>query len=539
MGALLLLFPGLLAAQQGGEALPSAVPADLVAHPMDAGIEIELDGRLDEAVWGQATAITDFTQKEPVEGAAPSRVTEVRVLYDKNALYIGAIPYDDPEGILAFQKGRDVGLGTDDRFMWILDTFGNGRTGYFFETNAAGLMGDGLISGGGGGGGGGGRGGGPGGGGGGKAWDGIWQVRTHIRPDGWSVEVEIPFRTLNFDPEAEAWGINFQRTIRRQNEEISWRGFRRNQELRRVAHAGRLVGLSQISQGIGLEVTPYFVTNWKNVPDQIDPTTYPSDIGFDLNYSLTPSLRAGVSVNTDFAEAEVDDRRINLTRFPERFPERRDFFIEGAGVFSFAPSNGVDPYFSRRIGLESGEQIPVNYAARVGGQTGRYELGLIHVATGEVQSLDPEIGFLPGETFSAARVKGSLFEHSTIGAIYTRRATPVDPTVPGAVAWVDRHTAGIDADFYTASFLGDKNLQLGAFYAWNSNPDPSIDLSTQDLSARGLRLSFPNDVWSGHVSYRELGDDYDPAVGFVTRNGFRRVEPRIGWSPRPNISWLR
>jgi len=293
----------------------------LIALPLESGDDINLDGRLDEGAWERAIPITDFSTQEPVEGGTPSERTEIRVVYDEDALYIGAMLYDDPEEILAFQMRRDGFLSTDDRFMWILDTFVDGRTGYFFETNAAGVMGDALISGGGGG----------GRGGGGRAWDGIWRVQTEIRPDGWSLEIQIPFRTLNFDPTSEAWGINFQRTIRRRNEEILWRGYRRNQNLRDPVHAGRLTGLQGMSQGIGLEAVPYAVTNWKNVPEAPEPTTYPSDIGLDVNYNITPSLRAGVSVNTDFAEAEVDQRRLNLTRFPLRFPEQRDFSSRARG----------------------------------------------------------------------------------------------------------------------------------------------------------------------------------------------------------------
>lgn len=534
MVALGIVLPGsALWAQSTGDGGAAGEPVDLVAHRLDPSEDIELDGRIDEAAWDRAIPITDFTQQEPVEGGEPSERTEIRVVYDEDNLYIGAILYDDPSGILAFQKGRDAFLSTDDRFQWILDTFSNGRTGYFFEVNAAGMMGDGLLTGGGGWGGGGGfRHGGSG-----RAWDGIWEVRTQIRDDGWSAEIRIPFRTLNFDPTADSWGINFQRTIRRRNEEILWRGFRRNQGLRRPIHAGRLVGLDGISQGIGLEATPYAVTSWKYVPEEVDQTTYPSDIGIDLSYNITPSLRAGLSVNTDFAEAEVDDRRINLTRFPLRFQERRDFFLEGSGVFSFAPRNGVQPYFSRRIGLLEGEQIPVDYAARLGGQAGRYELGFIHVSTAEVESA--EGGIFAGEDFTAARVKATIFEQSSIGVIYTRRATGVDPAEEGALAPKDRHTAGVDLDLFTSRFLGDNNLQLEAFLAWNSNPDRDSDLSFSDLSARGFRLNFPNDVWSGHLSYREFGDDYDPAIGFVTRNAFRRIEPRIAWRPRPTIDWIR
>ena len=177
----------------------------LQAFQMSDGITLDLDGQILEDVWQQAVPISDFTQQEPLEGGEPSERTEVRVIFDSDNLYIGAIIYDDPEGILANQLERDASLGSDDRFMWILDTFRDGRTGYFFEINAAGLMGDGLMGGGGGGRGGGGRGG--FGGGANKAWDGIWEAQTSRRPDGWSAEIRIPFRTLNFDPNTEDWGL--------------------------------------------------------------------------------------------------------------------------------------------------------------------------------------------------------------------------------------------------------------------------------------------------------------------------------------------
>ncbi len=525
---LFLLLADPLAAQtlvsEGGD----SEPVDLIALRLEDGAGIDVDGRLDEEAWARAIPITDFTQQEPVERGTPSERTEIRVVYDADALYIGAILYDDPEGILVFQKRRDGFLSADDRFMWILDTFHDGRTGYFFETNAAGVMGDALISSGGGRGGGGGR-----------AWDGIWQVQTSIRPDGWSLEIEIPFRTLNFDPTSETWGINFQRTIRRRNEEILWRGYRRNQSLRDPIHAGKLTGLEGMSQGIGLEAVPYAAMNWKNVPQELDPTTYPAEVGIDVNYNITPSLRAGVSVNTDFAEAEVDQRRLNLTRFPLRFPERRDFFLEGSGVYSFAPGNGADPYFSRRIGLLEGEQIPIKYAARLGGQIGRYELGFMHVNTAEHRSADPTRGTFAGENFTVARVKMGVLEQSTIGAIYTRRSTGADPADPTAPAPEERHTVGADALYSTARLFGDKNFTVTAFAAWNSYPERDVGRSTSDLSARGIRINYPNDIWSAHISYRAFGNDYNPAVGFVTRNGFRRVEPRIGWRPRPNIDWIR
>jgi len=490
---------------------------------------IDLDGHIDEAPWSRATPISDFTQQEPSEGAQPSRETEVRVVYDRDHLYIGAIIYDDPEEILAFQRQRDAGLGTDDRFMWVLDTFRDGRTGYFFETNAAGLLGDGIITG---------SGGGRGGGFGviNKAWDGIWEVRTTRRPDGWSAEIRIPFRTLNFDPNADSWGINFQRTIRRTNEEILWRGFRLNQGLFRLVFAGRLTGLSEVSQGIGLETRLSAIGGWRNTPADTDPTTFPSNVSMDLNYSVTPSLRASVSLNTDFAEVESDQRRVNLTRFPLFFPERRDFFLEGSGVFTFAPRSGPRPFFSRRIGLRGGEQVPINYGARLTGQIARAEVGLYQMGTGSQELSDEARTLIPREQFTVARVRIPIFEQSTIGAIYTRRATSADTS---GFSPDDRHTVGVDGAYNTRRFFGDYNFEVEAFFVWNSNPDASTDRSIGDLSARGFRLNFPNDVWTAHLSYREFGDDYNPAVGFVTRNDFRRVEPRIGWAPRPSLPWIR
>lgn len=539
-------------AADGGASSANSSLAPLIAHRPEGDLEISMDGRLDEAVWQEATPITDFTQQEPVEGGRPSEETEIRVLFDADNLYIGVVIYDDPEGILAFQRERDAGLNTDDRFMWILDTFLDGRTGYFFEINAAGLMGDGVISEGGGGGGGG-FGGGGGGGGTNKAWDGIWEAQTFIRPDGWSAEIQIPFRTLNFNPDQSEWGINFQRTIRRRNEEILWRGHQRNQGLRNPIFAGRLTGLSGLSQGLGLEAVPSTVVNWRNIPDNaaitLDPEakdhTFPTDISLDLNYSLTSSLRASLSLNTDFAEVESDQRRVNLTRFAVRFPEQRDFFLEGSGVFSFAPNGGPSPFYSRAIGINQGQQVPINYGTRLTGQAGPFELGFYQIGTGRLDYFDTDDeaeATVPREDFTVARVKRQFFEQSSLGVIYTRRHTAADPS---GFAPIDRHTAGIDLDLKTRYFMGDKNATFSAYYAMNSNPlasdDPDWeDLGLSKLSSWGARVGYPNDVWDGHVSYREFGDDFDPAVGFVTRNNFRRVNARGAWSPRvPSVSWLR
>lgn len=515
------LTPETAGAQANGVAAPPSVEAIRIPE----GTDVRIDGHLDEEVWSLAETLTDFRQQDPVEGGAPSEPTEIRLLYDSQALYLGAMFYDsDPSGILAHQLERNAGLGTDDRFMWILDTFQDGRTGYFFEINPAGLMGDGLIGGGGG-----------GGGGINKRWDGIWEVRTQILPDGWSAEIRIPFSTLNFDPQRETWGINFQRTIRRKSEEILWSGWRRNESLFRPVSAGELRGLQGVNQGVGVELKPYVVSQGNQSPTLGRGWDTEAKVGMDVSYSITPSLRAGVTVNTDFAEVEVDQRRVNLTRFPLQFPEQRGFFLEGSGVHSF---NWADPFFSRRIGLVQGQEVPIRYGARLGGNAGRYELGFYQIRTGETPL---ELGGIdrlwPTEDFTVGRVRRSLFQQSHVGAVYTRRSTAFDPVVgPPSEGLPDRHTVGGDFNLYTSQALGRFNAQIEGFMLFHTDPTGEVGLLSPDHRSRGYRWNFPNDLVRLHSSYRDFGRGWDPAVGFAPRRGFRRHQPTLTIAPRPQ--WL-
>ncbi|MEX2583018.1 MAG: DUF5916 domain-containing protein [Gemmatimonadota bacterium] len=514
-------FAAILASPLAAQTPVSTERPSVEAALLPDDVEVRIDGFLEDEAWTYAEPITDFLQQDPNEGATPTEPTEIRILYDEQALYIGALMHDsDPDGILAHQLQRDAGLGTDDRFMWILDTFRDGRTGYFFETNPAGLMGEGIIE---------------GGGGLNKSWDTIWEVRTQIIPEGWSVEIRIPFASLNFDPAQTTWGINFQRTIRRRNEEILWSGWRRGESLFRPASAGTMTGLTDLSQGIGVEVKPYFATSGSQEDVALGGSWDGSaKTGVDITYSVTPSLRAAVTVNTDFAEVEVDQRRVNLTRFPLRFPEQRDFFLEGSGVFSF---NWTDPFFSRRIGLVEGQEVPIRYGARLGGQVGRFEIGLYQVHTGATDlMLSGAEQRIPAEDFTVGRVKRSLFEQSHVGAIYTRRASGTDAD---GFASPDRHTLGFDADFYTSRFLGQYNAQVEGFYVFHTDPLAGGDLLSDDRHSRGFRVNFPNDLIRFHHSFREFGSAWDPAVGFVQRRGFRRHQPTLVFAPRPSWELVR
>lgn len=484
------------------------------AQRMNLDESIKIDGILDEAIWERLHPLSNFRQQLPNEGTTPTEHTEIYIAFDDQYLYIAAKLYDsDPSGIKASQKRRNQGLGPDDRFMWILDTFNDGRNAYFFEVNPAGLMGDGLLTvgqgtnln---------------------KSWNGIWDVKVVVNEEGWVVEVRIPFRTLDFNPDNSIWGINFQRTVRRKSEEIVWSGWRQNQGLFRPQNAGKLTGLTGLSQGLGLEVKPYVSGNqsrlWPIDAERIE--NFNSDVGFDLTYSITPGLRASMSVNTDFAEADVDERRVNLTRFPLVFPEQRDFFLEGSSIFSFAPGSGINPFFSRRIGLVGNSPVPIVFGTRAIGRASDTNIGFYQIRTGESD--------INGEDFTIARVSQNIFRESRIGLLYTRRNTLGDDSLPV------RHTIGADFELETSRFLGNKNLQFSVFFITHNENTQDEESDYFDRSVRGVRISYPNFPFYWRASYREFGNAFNPAVGIAPRVGFRRFQPTFGYVKLLNNSRL-
>ena len=478
---------------------------------------ISLDGRLDEDIWQRAEAAIDFVQVDPSNGELATEPTEVRIAYDSQKLYLGVLCFDsEPEKVLGNQLERDGFLSADDRFMWSIDTYLDGRTGYFFEINPLGSLGDSLVGSGGGGFG-------PGGGGE-RAWDGIWMARVVKSELGWTAEIEIPFRTLNFDPGSPAWGINFQRSVRRKNEESRWNGWARNQNLREMSSADLVMGIEQVSQGTGLDLQPYLAAKHFNGTGGGERVENSVDGGIDLFYSLTPKLRSSFTINTDFAETEVDDRQVNLSRFPLFFPEKRDFFLDGLGFFSFSkePRNTVVPFFSRTIGLDDdGNPQPIHFGAKLAGQIGSQDIGFLQVRTGDS-------GDFMGENFTVFRGRNRFWSESYLGMIYTRRAG--DETFA-----TDRHTAGADFSLSTSHFRGADNLELSGFYLWTSNPE-----DTGESGSYGVRLEYPNDLWNARVSFREVQENFDPAMGFSRREDLRQFNPVLQFSPRPkDHPWIR
>ncbi len=485
----------------------SAQPSDVMnsgrrvvtAERLTENERVVLDGVLDEAAWSRATSAGEFVMQDPTLGGAPTEKTDIRIVFNKDHLYIGVTNYDsEPDKLLGNTRKRDEFLSADDRFMWTMDTFLNQQTGYFFEMNPAGLMADALM--------------GPGGSNN-REWDGIWNARVRQSEIGWVIEIDIPFRTLAFDPNAPAWGINFQRTVRRKNEELMWTGYQRNQGLRRMSNAGLLVGLADVTQGKGLEVKPYVAGTVADGPGRSPAveTQTTADVGGEVTYNITPSLRAVGTVNTDFAETEVDTRRVNLTRFPLFFPEKRGFFLDGATFFDF-PNNA---FFSRRIGLTAGQPQRIIGGGKVTGQAGRQDVGLLYVRTGEE-------GTAIGENFLVARVRRRTMQQSYFGALYTVRDAPADATEA-------QHTAGVDFRLATSAFRGNKNLFFTGYLVANS----PVGAATGGRAAFGAMLDYPNDVIDMSMAFQEVQEQYNPAVGFTARRQFRRYTPEARWNPRP------
>lgn len=476
------------------------------------GARLIIDGVLDEAIWKQAVPAASFLQRDPDNGAPATEQTEVRIVFDEDRLVMGVICYDsEPTRLLGNQMQRDQPFSGDDRFMWTLDPYLDGRSGYFFEINPSGAMGDGLItsvdgnvS---------------------KSWDGIWVARVRRTSIGWTAEIEIPFKTINFTPGNDAWGANFQRTVRRKNEESYWTGWRRTEGLNRMSNAGRIRGLSGITQGVGLDIRPYALGAVGSAPGRGQHAVLGNgEVGGDVFYNVTPALKANFTINTDFAETEVDQRRVNLTRFPLFFEERRAFFLDGLNFFEFPPGD-AKPFFSRRIGLNEGEPQAILYGAKLVGQVGAQDVGLLQVSTGREHGL-------PGEDFTVARVRRRVGSQSHIGGLFTRRDPRGGTRDP-------QYTAGADVTIATPSFIKGTRLDSGAWFIHTTGLDPADDEDTlhpidesSGSNAYGMSAEVSGGTWSLDMDFAEFQRAYDAAVGFTPRRNYRNWNPGAEWAPR-------
>jgi hypothetical protein len=448
--------------------------------------EVSIDGRVDEAAWSDADATDAFTQTDPREGAAPSARTVVRVLADAKALVIGVVCDEtDPSGIVSFSVRRDAMLNSEDHVRVVLGPFRDGRSGYVFAVNPSGARYDALIN--------------PGGETENPDWDGIWEAAAWRQPSGWSVEIRIPIQTLSFNPALRDWHFNVQRRIQRLLEVDRWAAAARQYQVTQTSRAGLLTDLPQFDLGVGLMVRPALTTGG-GIPGA------GLDLGGEFQPSLDVTQRIGANVlvsgtvNTDFAETEVDTRRTNLTRFPLFFPEKRTFFLEGDDIFSFGLGLNQDvlPYFSRRIGLVNSQEVPIIAGSKINGRAGGTNFGGLVVGTNDKRGV-----VLDEAVMAVGRVKQNILGESWVGAI----ATAGDP-LSRSGSWL----TGGDFTFATSHFRGDKNFLAGVWGLVTGRADLG-----GDASAYGFKVDYPNDLWDIQLTAKRIGQNFDPSIGFVPR----------------------
>ena len=536
-----LLVGSTLHAQQ----VPAATAAPVESPPT-------IDGRLDEGVWAGAPVLSGFVQQEPVEGRPVSERTEVRVLYDGDALYVGAWLFDQSSSSLRFgQTLRDASLNESDAFSIVLDTYRDRQNGFVFATTPAGIEYDGQFTnegqGGGGGGGGGllGRQQAGSGGGFNLNWDGSWTVATSTDGQGWYAEMRIPFTTLRYASGGEqTWGLNFERRIRRKSEQAVWAPIPRQFDLYRVSLAGSLQ--LEVPQRRIATVSPYVLTDaFKDYLVPSPEADFGGKVGGDAKIGLNQSLTLDLTVNTDFAQAEVDDQQVNLTRFSLFYPEKRAFFLENAGTFSVGAGRSAELFFSRRVGLSQGREVPIQAGARMTGRLGGLQIGVLNIQTDDLSVPDETTGLdvpvAPDNNFGVVRAFQEFGNRSRLGGIF-----------------VSRLNTGDTGDYNLAYGL-DGRLGVGdalTFDGWASLTTTPVPAG-QTAAGEGFNdgeygfagsADYVTRDWEFSAGYRQVGSEFNPEVGFVNRWSYRHINGRalrhfrvtsVPWFRefRPHISW--
>ena len=500
------LFVGLLIVCLSARSSPplqanGGPPGKTLATVTRAKSRIVIDGLLNEADWLGTPPVGEILQRDPHTGEKASEKTDLRLLYDNENLYIGVTCYDsEPHRIIGTQMERDGDLSADDRVELLIDSFHDRHNAFYFSTNPLGALVDGLIiengqlN---------------------TNWNAIWYVRSHKSDVGWTAEFAIPFKSIGFKSGEQVWGFNFSRTIKRKLEEDRWAAPRLDLKFFQVSEAGEIAGLDGIHQGRGLDIRPFVSAKALHSVDTGNDIS--AKAGLDIFYNITPSLKWTTTINTDFGETEVDRRQINLTRFELFFPEKRSFFLENAGVFSVGPDSDDEadliPFFSRRIGLLNGQEVPILAGTKLTGKQGPYAVGAIAIRTRATDLTD-------AKNFFVGRVKRDFFKQSYVGGIYTE-GNP-EQSSPS-------RTLGGDLRLFTSKFLGnDRNFGVDGFLVKTAN----AGLSGKDY-AYGLGVSCPNDLWSASASWKRIGRNFQPALGFVQRANVDKLSLAFEFDPRP------
>ena len=512
-----LMLVGVSASTQAS-ASPSSPPPfvrpRLVAVRIDTADAPTIDADLSDPVWAKAAVIDNFTQRSPNPYEAATERTVVRILYDESSLYFSFYNYDrTPEAIIARNMQRDGQLYTSDSVMIYLDPGQTRRNAYNFEIGASGGRSDQLelnnteeLT----------------------EWDTIWQARARIVQDGWVAEFAIPFKSLSYEADQTTWGFDVGRRIFHKNERVHWSGFNPALDFTDVSQTGDLAGIETVSQGIGLDAQVYGALRMKRDWQLEDRAGVNVTAGGNAFYKVTPALTNTLTFNPDFSDAPLDIRQVNTTRFSLFTPETRDFFLQDVAAFEFGGrsfgrnpqdrvSNNGRPFFSRNIGLVQGRSVRLDLGDKLSGQFAGFDVGAFSVLTDKTPAGED------GQALSVARITHPMFAESKFGFVFTNG----DPT-----GLTDNTLAGADFQYRTSNMFGDKVLQADLYYM------KSFSSTAGHGESAAFSLNFPNEPWSGDFLFKQIGENFLPALGFVNRTAIRQYVGTVAHLTRYRDAYL-
>ncbi len=482
--------------------------SDILLKTLKIDKKPKVDGKLDDDIWKSIPEFSNFKMVIPDTGNEPSERTSVKIAYSEKHLYIAIKCFtNDPEDItvntLKYDQHSQRSSG-DDTVKILIDPFLDMRNAYVFIVNPKGARTDGLASG--------------------ETfnsnWDGIWDAATSINKDSWSVEIKIPFKTLTFNSNNKEWGLNIERYIAKKMETIRLSGISKDSFFFNPSVAARIGEFVGMKQGLGITFKPYMVLSAEKGIPKNNERKWSINGGFDLYKNFTPNLVGVFTYNTDFAETEVDERRINLSRFSMYYPEKRAFFLEGSDIFSFGSGihRAFVPFFSRRIGIyKSRHIVPINYGLKVFGKIGGTNIALLNVKTKDSE-------WIKGSNFIAGRIYQNIFSRSKAGIIFTKGN-------PNSVE--ENSMLGFDFNYSTSTFLKNKNFAAGGWWVYNWN-----SVKEGKHYGYGFKLDYPNDLWDIALVYNYLGDSLEPGLSYLPRNGVQIIRPMIVYMPRPKKGFI-
>jgi len=476
----------------------------MVVQAVRAAAPPRIDGVLDEGLWAEIEPVSGFRQRWPVDGAPASERTEVRIAYDDRAIYFGLVMFDsEPDRIMRSILHREGRIDKDDRVIIALDTYHDRRSAYVFELNPFGTQGDAHYTN--------------------ESlvfpndwmWEGVYESEARITDRGWELEVAIPLTTIRFEEKDVAtMGVAVYRSIRRKNEEVTWPHipvtYTGNLEggMDQASQFATLEGLEGLRPGRHIEVKPFAIAGAQKRPD-LEDTEVLNDLGVDVKYSITPGLTLDLTYNTDFAQVEADNVQINLTRFGLFYPEKREFFLERSELFQFGNSRETDVFFSRRLGIDN----DIVGGGRLTGQAGPFSIGAMSLQTADADGV-------PGANNSVIRVRADVLPRATVGGIFTNVQ---NSDVAG-------RTAGVDGRL---RFFSSSSVQLWAADTWNGD-------GATGTGAAFAGVELRNDRYTVGASYTDIGENFDPMLGFVQRADMVRTIGHVAFTPRfPRSHWAR